>query len=38
MVSTTDVARQLERLEGMLERGTLTREEFDAQKRKLLGD
>ena len=32
-----DVAQQLERLEGMLQRGTLTQEEFDAQKRKLLG-
>ena len=32
-----DVAEQLERLEGMLTRGTLTQEEFDAQKRKLLG-
>ena len=31
-----DVASQLEKLEGMLERGTLTQEEFDAQKRKLL--
>lgn len=32
-----DVAEQLERLEGMLERGTLTDDEFDAQKRRLLG-
>jgi uncharacterized membrane protein YdbT with pleckstrin-like domain len=32
-----DVTGQLERLEGMLQRGTLTPEEFDAQKRKLLG-
>jgi len=32
-----DVADQLERLEGMLSRGTLTQEEFDLQKRKLLG-
>jgi uncharacterized membrane protein YdbT with pleckstrin-like domain len=31
------VAEQLERLEGMLQRGTLSQEEFDAQKRKLLG-
>jgi uncharacterized membrane protein YdbT with pleckstrin-like domain len=31
------VAEQLERLEGMLQRGTLTQDEFDAQKRKLLG-
>ena len=34
----TDVATQLEKLEGMLERGTLSQEEFDAQKRRLLGD
>ncbi len=34
--SVADVASQLEKLEGMLERGTLTQEEFDAQKRKLL--
>ena len=33
----TDVASQLEKLEGMVERGTLSREEFDSQKRKLLG-
>jgi uncharacterized membrane protein YdbT with pleckstrin-like domain len=31
-----DTAEQLERLEGMLQRGTLTQAEFDAQKRKLL--
>jgi uncharacterized membrane protein YdbT with pleckstrin-like domain len=35
--AVTDVASQLEKLEGMVERGTLSREEFDAQKRKLLG-
>jgi uncharacterized membrane protein YdbT with pleckstrin-like domain len=35
--ANTDVAGQLERLEGMLHRGTLTQEEFDSQKRKLLG-
>ena len=35
--SSSDVASQLEKLEGMLERGTLSREEFDAQKAKLLG-
>jgi uncharacterized membrane protein YdbT with pleckstrin-like domain len=35
--SPADVASQLETLEGMLDRGTLTQEEFDAQKRKLLG-
>jgi uncharacterized membrane protein YdbT with pleckstrin-like domain len=33
----TDVASQLEKLEGMLERGTLTAAEFEDQKRKLLG-
>lgn len=31
-----DVASQLEKLEGMLERGTLSQEEFDRQKAKLL--
>jgi uncharacterized membrane protein YdbT with pleckstrin-like domain len=35
--ATSDVSVQLERLEGMLQRGTLTQEEFDAQKRRLLG-
>ena len=35
--ATFDVAGQLEKLEGMLQRGTITREEFDSQKRKLLG-
>jgi hypothetical protein len=34
---TTGVADQLEKLEGMLQRGTLTQEEFENQKRKLLG-
>ena len=34
---TTDAATQLEKLEGMLQRGTLSPEEFAAQKRKLLG-
>ncbi len=33
----TDVASQLEKLEGLLERGTISREEFDEEKRKLLG-
>jgi len=33
----TDVATQLEKLEGMLQRGTLSREEFDAEKRRLIG-
>jgi uncharacterized membrane protein YdbT with pleckstrin-like domain len=32
-----DTATQLEKLEGMLQRGTLTREEFDIEKRRLLG-
>ncbi len=31
-----DVTTQLERLEGLLERGTISREEFDEQKRRLL--
>ena len=35
--ATGDVASQLEKLEGMLQRGTLTPTEFEAQKRKLLG-
>jgi uncharacterized membrane protein YdbT with pleckstrin-like domain len=35
--AASDVTVQLERLEGMLERGTLTPEEFEAQKRRLLG-
>lgn len=34
--SGADVATQLEQLEGLLERGTLTREEFETQKRRLL--
>lgn len=33
----SDVASQLEKLEGLLERGTLSPEEFQAQKDKLLG-
>jgi hypothetical protein len=36
-VAGVDVATQLEKLEGLLHRGSLSREEFDAQKRKLLG-
>jgi uncharacterized membrane protein YdbT with pleckstrin-like domain len=36
--SGADVATQLEKLEGMLERGTLTEDEFEAQKRRLLDD
>jgi uncharacterized membrane protein YdbT with pleckstrin-like domain len=35
--ATGDVASQLEKLEGMLQRGTLTPSEFETQKRKLLG-
>jgi len=35
-MAPVDVAAQLERLEGMLERGTLTPEEFASQKRRLL--
>jgi len=34
--SGSDVASQLEKLEGLLERGTLSQEEFDEQKRRLL--
>jgi uncharacterized membrane protein YdbT with pleckstrin-like domain len=36
-VAATDTATQLEKLEGMLQRGTLTREEFEAEKHRLLG-
>jgi len=35
--AANDVAGQLEKLEGLLERGTISHEEFEAQKRKLLG-
>lgn len=35
-VGQHDVAAQLERLEGMLERGTLSRDEFEAHKNRLL--
>ena len=35
--SVTDVADQLERLESMLMRGSLTPDEFDRQKQRLLG-
>ena len=34
---SVDVATQLEKLEGMRDRGSLTNEEFEVQKRKLLG-
>ena len=37
MVSGSDVASQLEKLEGMRDRGTLSPDEFEAQKRRLLG-
>jgi uncharacterized membrane protein YdbT with pleckstrin-like domain len=33
----TDVTTQLERLEGLLQRGSITRAEYDAQKAKILG-
>ena len=33
-----DIATQLEQLEGLLERGSLTRDEFEVQKRRLLDD
>jgi membrane protein YdbS with pleckstrin-like domain len=36
-VAALDSASQLEKLEGMLQRGTLTRDEFEAQKHRLLG-
>jgi uncharacterized membrane protein YdbT with pleckstrin-like domain len=35
--AATDVATQLEKLEGMLQRGTLSPEEFENEKRRLLG-
>jgi uncharacterized membrane protein YdbT with pleckstrin-like domain len=35
--SATDVVTQLEKLEGMLHRGTISQDEFDRQKRRLLG-
>jgi uncharacterized membrane protein YdbT with pleckstrin-like domain len=35
--SGPSVPEQLERLEGLLERGSITHDEFEAQKRKLLG-
>ena len=34
---TGDITEQLQRLEGMLQRGTLTQEEFEVQKTRLLG-
>ena len=35
--AAADVASQLEKLEGLLSRGSITQAEYDAQKRKLLG-
>jgi membrane protein YdbS with pleckstrin-like domain len=37
VIGAPDIAGQLEKLEGLLQRGTLTQAEFDAQKAKLLG-
>jgi len=37
VVAPLDVAGQLEKLEGLLQRGSLTQEEFEAQKARLLG-
>jgi len=37
VAAPVDVAGQLEKLEGLLQRGSLTQEEFDAQKARLLG-
>jgi uncharacterized membrane protein YdbT with pleckstrin-like domain len=37
VASAVDTATQLEKLEGMLQRGTLTREEFELEKHRLLG-
>jgi uncharacterized membrane protein YdbT with pleckstrin-like domain len=36
--TVVDVTESLERLEAMMQRGTLSVEEFEAQKRRLLGD
>ena len=33
----TDSATQLEKIEGLLQRGAITRDEFEAEKRKILG-
>ena len=35
--ASTDVVGQIEKLEGLLQRGSITPEEFEAQKRRLLG-
>jgi len=37
VVRAPDVVDQIERLEGLLQRGSISQEEFDAQKSKLLG-
>jgi len=34
--AATDVATQLEKLEGLLDRGTITQDEFETQKRRIL--
>ena len=36
-VRANDVATQLEKLEGLLHRGAITREEFDREKSKIIG-
>lgn len=38
VAAPTDLATQLEKLEGLRDRGSLTPEEYEAQKRRLLGD
>jgi uncharacterized membrane protein YdbT with pleckstrin-like domain len=38
VLGALDNASQLEKLEGMLARGTLTRDEFETEKRRLLGE
>ncbi|NDE60418.1 MAG: hypothetical protein EB010_13575, partial [Acidimicrobiia bacterium] len=37
VVHTTDVATQLEKLEGLRDRGSISPEEFEREKRRLLG-
>lgn len=36
-IRSNDVATQLEKLEGLLQRGAVTREEFEQEKRKIIG-
>ena len=36
-ISTDDVATQIEKLSGLVEKGLLTQEEFAVQKAKILG-